>query len=240
MVRAPSPLIVTGLSQTLRASQLFSGLPANDLETISSFAKLVRVDKGGYLFREGDAALGFYLVQTGAINVHRVSKTGREQVIHVFRPGETFAEATLATPTGYPADARAVQNSTVILIPKREFLDLLARRPDLSLRMLAAMSLHLRVLVGLVEDLQLKDVETRLANWLLHRCAPSKGKSTTRLETTKRVLASEMSTTSETLSRTFGKFRQAGWIEVKGKLITVLNRGGLEQLLKRNLGGPMQ
>ena len=36
--------------------------------------------------------------------------------------------------------------------------------------MLGSMSQHLRVLVGLLDDLTLKDMETRLANWLLKHC----------------------------------------------------------------------
>jgi CRP/FNR family transcriptional regulator len=227
----------TALAETLRSCQLFSGLPLADLETIAGFAQLVRVNKGGYLFREHEVALGFYVVQTGAINVHRVSPTGKEQLIHVFRPGETFAEAALAIATGYPADARAMENSSVVLVPKREFVDLLGRRPELALRMLASMSTHLRVLVGLLEDLQLKDVETRLANWILHRCPTGKQPCFVKLQTTKRVLAAEMSTTSETLSRTLAKFRYAGWITVKAREINILSRVGLEQLLQKNLGG---
>lgn len=224
------------LAGTLRGCQLFSGLPPEDIETISNFAQLVRIDKGEYLFREGTPSQGFYVVQTGAINVHRVSASGREQVIHVFRSGDTFAEASLATPTGYPADARAVENSSIILLPKREFLELLGRRPDLALRMLASMSTHLRVLVGLVEDLQMKDVETRLAHWILQRCGTAKN-PVVKLQSTKRVLAAEMSTSSETLSRTLGKFRDAGWIEVKGKQIAVLKREKIEALLRKNVGG---
>ena len=202
------------LAETFRGSQLFCGLPQTDLETIAGFSQLVRVSKGTYLFREGEIALGFYVVQTGAINVHRVSASGKEQLIHVFRAGETF-----------------------ILVPKQEFVQLLRRRPELSLRMLASMSTHLRVLVGLLEDLQLKDVETRLANWLLQRCAGGKLNCVIKLQTTKRVLAAEMGTTSETLSRTFAKFRDAGWITVKAREISIASKTGLENLLQKNLGG---
>ena len=239
MAPSLSSLTCAALAETLRSCQLFSGLPLTDLETIAGFSQLVRVNKGGYLFREGELALGFYVVQTGAINVHRVSAAGKEQLIHVFRAGETFAEAALAIATGYPADARAMENSSVVLVPKREFIELIGRRPELALRMLASMSTHLRVLVGLLEDLQLKDVETRLANWLLLRCPGTKEKNTytIRLLTTKRVLAAEMSTTSETLSRTFAKFRDTGWIAVKAREISILSRAGLEQLLQKNLGG---
>jgi hypothetical protein len=43
------------------------------------------------------------------MNIHRVNAAGKEQIIHIFRAGESFAEAGLATPTGYPADARALE-----------------------------------------------------------------------------------------------------------------------------------
>lgn len=237
MPAANSALSRVALAETLRGCQIFCGVPQPELETIAGFAQLMRIGKGEYLFREGDAALGFYVVQTGAINVHRVSAAGKEQIIHVFRAGETFAEAALAMATGYPADARAVENSSVILIPKKEFIELIRRRPELSLRMLASMSTHLRVLVGLLEDLQSKDVETRLAHWLLNRCAEGKIGCVIKLQTTKRVLAAEMGTTSETLSRTLAKFRDARWISVKGREITLLSRESIQRLLDKNLGG---
>ena len=128
------------------------------------------MEKGEYLFHEGDPAQGFYVVQRGAVNVHRVNAAGKEQVIHVFRTGESFAEATFATRQGYPADARALEPTQVLLVQKEGILALLKRQPDLALRMLVSMSSHLRVLVGQLEDLTLKDVETRLANWLIKRC----------------------------------------------------------------------
>ncbi len=99
----------------------------------------------------------------------RVSTPGKSGVIYVFRPVESFAEGALASEFGYPADARTSEASVVLLIPKREFIDLLRSRPELALRMLGSMSQHLRVLVGLLDDLALKDSETRVANWLLKR-----------------------------------------------------------------------
>jgi CRP-like cAMP-binding protein len=227
-----------GLALTLRGSQLFSGLPEADLAVIAGLVRVKALEKDAYLFREGEAAEGFYVVQRGAINVHRVSATGKEQVIYVFRAGESLAEAALASPTGYPANARAVETSSVLLIPKIEFLALVAKRPDLAMRMLGSMSQHLRVLVGLLDDLTLKDVETRLANWLVKRCPAGRrdGVVTIKLGGTKRVLAAELSTTAETLSRTFGRFREAGLIEVRGATVTVKKPEELVALLRRNLG----
>ena len=105
--RAPESRL-TGLAGTLRCCQLFGGLPAEDLALIAGFVSSVKLAKGQLLFREGEPSRGCYLVQGGAVSVHRVNAAGREQVIHIFRAGESFAEASLASATGYPADARAV------------------------------------------------------------------------------------------------------------------------------------
>jgi CRP/FNR family transcriptional regulator len=223
---------------TLRSCQLFTGLAPHDLENIADAIVVKSLAKGEYLFREGDAASGFYIVQRGAVNVHRVNAAGKEQIIHVFRTGESFAEVALATETGYPADARALEPTQVLLVQKQEILALLRRQPELALRMLGSMSSHLRVLVGQLEDLTLKDVETRLANWLIRRCPNPQCEQPARIELTmtKRVLAAELGTVSETFSRTLAKFRQQKLLTVKGKVVTVLSPARLHALLRRNLG----
>jgi CRP/FNR family transcriptional regulator len=226
------------IAGTLRGCRLFAGLPPNDLNAIADITVVKLLDKGDYLFREGAPSQGFYIVQKGAINVHRVSAVGKEQVIKIFRAGESFAEAALATLSGYPADARAVESSQVLLVQKSGFLGLLKRQPELGLRMLGSMSLHLRSLVGQLEDLTLKDVETRLSNWLIKRCPnpDSTTPVTIELKTTKRVLAAELGTVSETLSRTLAKFREQKLLTVKSKSVTILSPAKLRELLRRHLG----
>lgn len=229
----PADLKLTGLMSTLRCSQLFAGVPGADLGTIAAVVQPLTLAKDEYLFHEGEASRGFYVVQAGAINVHRVNAAGKEQVIHIFRSGESFAEAGLASPTGYPADARAVEPSVVLLLPKAPILELIGRRPELALRMLGSMSAHLRVLVGMLDDLTLKDVETRLAHWLLRHARTG---ATVHLPGTKRVLAAELGTSSETLSRTLARLRDGGLITVGAKAVTLRDRPALEHLLRHNLG----
>ena len=223
---------------TLRGCQLFAGLPYADLGRIAEVSLVKSLGKGEFLFREGEPARGFYVVQRGAINVHRVTAAGREQVIHDFRAGESFAEAALATERGYPADARALEPTQVLLVQKEAILALLRRQPELALRMLGSRSSPLRLLVGQLEDLTLRDVETRLANWLLKQCPDPQGQPPVKIEltTTKRLLAAELGTVSETFSRTLARFREQKLLAVKGKTVTVLSPRGLSELLRRNLG----
>lgn len=228
---------LTAIAATLRMVQIFAGLPPADLEEIAGFAVLKSLERDAYLFREGEPPEGFYVVQRGAINVHRVSPSGKEQVIAIFRAGASFAEVALVSAGGYPADARAVEDSTVILIPKAPFVALLSRRTDLGLRMLAAMSAHLRVLVNLVEDMTLKDVETRLINWILKRCPAGSSESVDiELDSTKRVLAAELSTSSETLSRTFARLRDEELLAVRGSTLSVPAPDALRERFRHLLG----
>lgn len=226
------------IANALRGCQLFAGMSLTELNAIAEITTTKAVAKGSYLFHEGDPSYGFYIVQTGAINVHRVNAIGKEQVIHVFRAGESFAEGTIGTDKGYPADARAVEPSQVLLVQKAGILALLRRHPELALRMLGSMSAHLRILVGQLEDLTLKDVETRLANWLVKRCPVAIADKPVNIELpmTKRVLAAEIGTVSETFSRTLAHFREQKLIAVKGKTITILSPVRLTALLKKNLG----
>ncbi len=223
---------------SLRSCRLFAGLPDPDLQNIATCCAVKNLEKGDYLFHEGEPAQGFYIVRRGAVNVHRVNAAGKEQVIHVFRAGDSFAEAMLATPAGFPADARALEPTQVLLVQKGGVLALLKRQPELALRMLGSMSVHLRALVGQLEDLTLKDVETRLANWLVKRCPNPQSASPVKIELTmtKRVLAAELGTVSETFSRTLAKFREQKLLRVNGRTITVLSPARLGALLRRNLG----
>ncbi len=238
MPPAPGELKKIGLTAALRGCRLFTGLPSQDLERIADVTVVKSLAKGEFLFHEGAPAVGFYIVQRGAVNVHRVNAAGKEQIIHVFRAGDSFAEVALTSEKGYPAEARALEPTQVLLVQKEGILGLLRRQPELALRMLGSMSSHLRALVGQLEDMTLKDVETRLANWLVKRCPDLQSEQPARIELvmTKRVLAAELGTVSETLSRTLAKLREQKLLAVKGKTIVVLSPAKLHVLLRRHLG----
>jgi CRP-like cAMP-binding protein len=107
----------------------------------------MNLEKGEYLFREGELCESFFVVQRCVIGVQRVSAAGKVRAsMSFFR--YSFAEPALVSGEGYPADARALAPSAVILVPRTEFVAILRKRPELGLRMLASMSQHLREVVG--------------------------------------------------------------------------------------------
>ncbi len=221
-----------------RQCPLFEGLPEADLENIAAITGVRCYAKGDYLFHEGAPVSGFYIVYAGAIKVHRVSFAGKEQVLHVYRASESFGEEALISDLGCAADASAVDHSVVFLVQKPEFLNLLRRQPELALCILRSMSQHVSNLVELLDDLTLKDVKTRLANWLLQHCPDPESTLPCRIElpTSKRVLAAELGTVSETFSRTVAKFRKQKLIDVDGNTFTLLCPVKLTELFGHGRG----
>jgi CRP/FNR family transcriptional regulator len=222
----------TLIRASLRKCHLFGDLSGPELEEVSETCALKHLSKGEYLFHESEKAEGFFLVQSGSINLHRLTSSGQEQVLHIFRPYDVFAEITLTTFETYPANAVALEESQVILIRKRAFKELIMRKPELSLRMLTSMSFHLKDLIQMIEDLKFKQIESRLANWLLRHIpasAASEEQPVVRLDLTKKVLASKLGVASETFSRTLAKFRGEELIEVEGPEIRLLDIEGLRR-----------
>lgn len=190
---------------------------------IARIAVTKTLSKGEYLFFEGGVVHGFYVVIKGSVKIYRVNFMGKEQVIGICRPFESFAEDALFSDVGHSADACATEVTTVLLFPKSEFDGLLKRHPELSLRLLRSVSDHVRSLVGLLDDLTLKDIKTRLAAWLIQHCPqPNSNKpQSIHLPMTKRLLASELGTTSETFSRTLAKLRDQQLVSVEGNTVTL-------------------
>lgn len=231
----------TAHAAALRGCTLFADMDANELAKVASVAQQVAFRKGEYVFREGQTARGFFIVRKGAVSVHRVGTDGTERVLNVFRQNQSFAEGALANPGTYPADARAVEDTELLFIPKVRFLELIRSNAELALEMLASMSQHLRILVSAIEDLKGKDVESRLSHWLLRRCPkpPPTEPVTIALDVSKTVLASELSTRNETLSRALARLRDAELIEVDGKRIVIRNPQKLLNRLRDATGEPV-
>lgn len=228
----PNPRQLTAISATLRQSRMFASLSTEDLAAVANGCSLRSLQKGEMLFRQGEPSEGFYVMQAGAVSIYSLTPDGRERIISIFRPCESFAEATLATVETYPANAMALEPSQVILVNKPHFRELIRRQPELSLQMLGSMSLHLKHLVQSLQDIKGRQIEYRLAEWLLAQpptatTSASDDAVEVELPMTKKVLAGQLGVTSETLSRTLARFRKENLIEVAGARIRILDAAGL-------------
>ena len=218
----------------LRRCPLFSGLKEEDLKRIRAIALTKHVAKKGILFSEGEEAKGFYVILTGRIKLFKISPGGKELILHVVSAPDAFAEASLFLEGKYPAFAQALSDSQLLFFPGREFIQLIERNPRLSINMIVSLSVFLKRLAVLIEELSLKEVSSRIAKYVmdLSTRGAKDGKSLreVELDLSKTQLALKLGTISETLSRTLSKMKAKRMIDVQKNKIVILNREALELL----------
>ncbi|GFO56601.1 CarD family transcriptional regulator [Geomonas sp. Red276] len=222
--------------EIIKKALLFSGLEDRHLIEVAEIAVRRPFAKGETLFTEGEKAEGFYLLASGGIKLCKISPDGREKVLHLVHPVETFAEAAFFGDGSYPAEARGVEKGEVLFFPRGAFMGLLERNPRFSLNLIASLSVLLRRFARQIEELSFADAPSRLASYLLDLAARKstsfQGKTYLELDMKKGELASRLGTVSETLSRTFRKLKDDGVIEVDGNKVVILNA----EMLKRVAG----
>ncbi len=130
------------------------------------------LERGEILFHENDPAEALYALISGQLKLVRYSPKGRELLLHLVNPGQTFAEAALFAPGTYPATAEVMQACRLWCLPRAALLELLGASPDLGVAMLGSISLWTRKLASKLELHTQRRVEERVAIYLLSRAGP--------------------------------------------------------------------
>ncbi len=217
------------MHDVLRRVPLFSNLAPDHYEILAAITREQRVKRGETIFSEGDPARRIYVVASGRVKIFKLSAEGKEQILHVFGPGEPFAEVAVFIGNTYPAHAVALEPSTLLIIPRREFASLIEKDPTLALEMLASLAQRLKQFAAMIESLSLQEVPARLAGHLRY-LAGKQGSPTVHLDLPKGQLAALLGTTPETLSRILNKMSATGAIQVNRSAITILDHAYVNDL----------
>ena len=209
---------------------LFNGLTEDQIVAIKKIAVEKKINKGEIIFSEGDEGNGFFVVADGRVKVFKVSTEGKEQILHIFGPGQPFGEVPVFAGQKFPANAQALDRTRVLFFPRASIVNLISANPSLALNMLAVMSKKLRQFAVQIENLSLKEMPARLASYLIFLAEEQNRGDLVILKISKGQLASTLGTIPETLSRAFAKLSGQNLINVDGKRITLLDRRGLENL----------
>ncbi len=213
----------------LGMSLLFEGLPSDHLDELTDIVIEKTYSRGETIFFEGDEGNGFYMVGEGKIKIFKLSPMGKEHILHIFGQGEPFGEVPVFHGWPFPATAEALVKTKTLFFPRTRFIQLVETKPAIALNMLAVLSLRLRRFATQIENLSLKEVPARLANYLIYLSEEQDGGDEVTLEISKGQLASLLGTIPETLSRIFGKMSEEGLIKVNGKVISLLDRQTLAE-----------
>ena len=181
---------------------------------------------GEVAFRKGDACKNFILVLAGCVRVQLSSEGGREVTLYRVKPGDTCALTTscLVGKEDYPAEAIVEEDVTALMIPDSEFRQALLDSEVFRLFVFRGFSGRLCAIVSRMEAVTLKTIDQRLVEQLL------KGDGDELSNITHQVLASEIGTAREVVSRKLRRFETDGLIRSSRGRIEILDREKLSTL----------
>lgn len=162
--------------QLLQSHHLFEPLSPVQLQELLASSDLVNLDKGAYVFRQGEPAHAFYYLISGCVKIYRLTPEGQEKILEVTNERNTFAEAMMFMDTpNYVATAQAVVPSQLFRFSNKAYLRQLQDNTPLALALLAKLSTRLHQRIDEIETLSLKNATHRVVRYLLTLAAHAPG-----------------------------------------------------------------
>lgn len=223
---------MSGPNEVLASLPLFEQLTAEQRARVLAAGHERAFARGEIVFHEGEQAEALFVVLSGQVKLVRYSPKGRELLLHLVHPGQTFAEAALFSGNTYPATAEVMEPSHVWTLPRAALTDLLREGPELALAMLGSVSMWTRKLASKLELLTQRRVEERVALYLIARAGSGEIQpgDMIQLAEARNLIAAQCGTAPEVLSRTFRRLEEDGVLEAAPHHVTVVDPCKLRSL----------
>jgi len=185
--------------------------------------------------REGEASSGAYLVRRGRVRIFRTAPEGREQILGLASPGDTFGEVPVFEGRPNPASVETIEASELILFPSEAFRNLASRNSAVAMALLHHFARRLRSFTELIEQISLQTVQNRIARYL-YFLASEEGVTTPEGVAVPRVitqqdLAALVGSVREVVSRTLKVMEDDGVVEVRRREFVIRDMRGLARLI---------
>lgn len=127
----------------LRGSAAFSSADDDTLKQLAAaFGPERKVPEGSEIVHEGELGDDFYLVAEGSMKV-LAEKDGEERYLGNISTGETFGEIASLTGGRRLATVRACEDSVLLILPQKDFQEILHGQPALAESVLRSLERYL-------------------------------------------------------------------------------------------------
>ena len=192
------------------AIPLLTAVRAADRAALEPLCRIREFEKGETIFREGEPAERIYFVIDGRVKIVKAAGS-RDLILEILGAGEPVGAVAAFERRAFPATAIAMEKSTLLSIPEREFFHLLETRPEMTRGLLGGLTMRLMMMNKRLADMT-GSVEVRAARLLLtlsERMGVPRGEQTfIPLALSRQELADLLGTTLETTIRLMSRWQK--------------------------------
>lgn len=218
----------------LKTTPVWRRLSVADRSHLAGIARVVTHDRGDRLFSEGDPSDFFITIASGRVKVVKSTAAGKDVILEVFGAGDPLGAVASYEGRPFPASAIALEPTTCVVVPRREFFALLERHPSLVRGLLLGLTIRLVELTNRIVDLTGGKVEPRFARLFL-KLAEESGQVVedgiaVRVHLSRQDLADLAGTTIETSIRIMSRWGKEGLVRTERDGFVILDKRGLDTL----------
>lgn len=221
------------LANFFKEGTLFNNLSTEELNQLSQICRERKFDRGQVVFYEGDLGGSLYVIVTGIVKIVMIAEDGREHILGLLHHGDFFGEVSLIDGEPRSATAVALENVSVVMISREDFVRLLRDNPDMSLKIMVTLCQRLRKTDKHVESLAFLSAPGRVAQALLNlaetHCPGQEKDMIIPHKITRQEFASIAGTSRETLTRVLMDFQEEGLITLEKNMIKLHERYPLKK-----------
>jgi CRP/FNR family transcriptional regulator, cyclic AMP receptor protein len=212
-------VIAIDVAGALRQTDLLRSVTARDLEPVAAASRLRSVRRGQVLFTTGDPSDTVILVISGRVKVVVRSGDGAELTLTVVQPGGMLGELSVADGGPRSADAEALDDCQLLLVPNGLIAELSSRVPSVTQALMSSIAATLRRLTDAASDLVFLDLPRRVAKVLLGQ--PRGEDGVIELKMSQEELAHQVGGSRQSVNAALRGFERRGWIEVRDRAVTL-------------------
>ncbi|HYC00224.1 MAG TPA: Crp/Fnr family transcriptional regulator [Candidatus Limnocylindrales bacterium] len=221
----------------LRSSPLLHPLSEELVAKLAARARLAQWARNQVIVRKGDPGDAMMIVVTGRVKITSVADSGRERILNIIEPGESFGEMALLDGEPRCADAVALEPTTALVLGRPTFEELLRSEPAFAQQIIADLCRRLRKTTTLLEDSLFLDPTTRVARRLramIHETGrpPRNGTHWTLQGLSQQDLADAVGLTRESVNKVLSTWRSEGIVELERRTIVVHNLARIHQMAR--------
>jgi CRP-like cAMP-binding protein len=197
-------------ARLLATNPFFADLGTEVVEAIAALCVTRSLRPEEVLFQKGDPGDTLYAVRRGQIRIATGTEAGRRLTLNLLGSGDVFGEVALLDGRPRTADAIATERTELFMVRRRDFIELIAQRPHVAVRIIELLCERIRWMSDRMEESVLMPLPERLARRLI-ALGDDYGAE---IQVSQEELAVFIGSTRESVNRQLQEWKRQGLIEI--------------------------